>query len=323
MREAMVLLKQPVYEGYPTEYLLARIRGRRARQISGLRPSGVEPSLSPASPAWRAAPGEPTATEAREKLRAECLWLYRQMNDGLRETFAPLFLWFELRTILLCVRFRRGGEREPAAGLLGASLLAERVQRVLTGAGEPVAVIDELAGLLAAVAGECHDLGKVYRQRGGRAWEERLVTVCLERLTAPPLHPVLREFFRALVDAINLAALAKQLRWQLQVPPAFVRGGEIAPERLAKVAAEGSPTGFATLIASLPGMGRLPAVPSNPEPLLFAWLTRRVRKLAREPRGIGLIVDYLWNYVVEARNTGLIFHGAALERATVQAELIG
>ncbi len=319
----MALLKQPVYEGYPTEYLLARIRGRRARLISGRHPPGVEPSVSSASPAWRAVPGELTEAETREKLRTECRWLYRQMNDGLRETFAPLFLWFELRTILLCVRFCRGGVREPAAGLLGASLLAERVRRVLTGDGEPAAVIDELSGLLAEVADECRDLGELYRKRGGRAWEERLVTICLERMTAPPLHPVLREFFRALVDAINLTALAKRLRWQLQDPPAFVRGGEIASERLAKVAAEGSPTGFATLLASLPGMGRLPAVPSNPEPLLFAWLTRRVRKLAREPRGIGLIVDYLWNYMVEARNAGLIFHGAAMASATVQTELIG
>ena len=68
-------------------------------------------------------------------MRAEFRWVYRQMNEGLRHTFAPLFLWFEVRTILLCLRFRRGGERRKAAGLLADSLLAKQVQQRAGGRG--------------------------------------------------------------------------------------------------------------------------------------------------------------------------------------------
>ena len=245
------------------------------------------------------------------------------MNEGLRQTFAPLFLWFELRTIILCLRFRRGGEQGKAAGLLPASLLAKRVQLALTEDGEPAAVMAALSGLLAAVAEPYRALGDIYRQQGGREQELRLVTLYLERMTSLPLHPVLRDFFRSLIDMRNLVTLAKQLRWQLHEPQAFIRGGEITPERLGKVLAEGTAAGLATLLAALPDMGAPPAATLNPEPQLFGWLTGKVRRLGRDPLGVGLVLDYLWRCFVEAHNLSLSIHGEGLDQETLRAELIG
>jgi hypothetical protein len=314
MRELTALLEQPAGEGYPTEYLLARIRARRASLVAA--------RLSPV-PAELPGAGGMAATAAREQLRAEFCWVYRQMSEELRKTFAPLFFWFELRTILLALRFRRGGERGKAERLLSASLLAEPVRRVLTEEGDPARLIDELAGLLATVAGPCRGLGDICRQQGWRDFEQSLANCCLERMAGPPVHPLLREFFRALIDLRNLVTLAKQLRWQLKGPSAFIRGGELALARLEKARDAGTPAGLAALLGSLPGMGVLPTAPGNPEPLLLGWLTRKLRALGRDPLGIGLVLDYLWNCSVEARRLGLLFHGQALDRETMAAELIG
>lgn len=314
MRELKALLEQPAGEGYPAEYLLARIRGRRANLVAA--------RLSPVAVELPVVGGMP-ATAAREQLRTEFGWVYRQMNEELREIFAPLFFWFEVPTIILGLRFRRGGEQGKATSLLAASLLAAPVQRALTQEGDPAQLIDDLAGLLATVAEPCRGLGSICRQQGWKDFEQGLVTCYLERMTGPPVHPLLREFFRALIDLRNLVTLAKQMRWQLKVPPAFIRGGELAMTRLEKAREEGTTAGLATLLCALPGMGALPAARGNPEPLLLGWLTRKVRALGRDPLGIGLILDYLWNCSVEARRLGLIFHGEALDRETLRAELIG
>jgi len=314
MRELTALLEQPAGEGYPAEYLLARIRGRRAKLAAA--------RLAPAAGELPVAGGM-TATAAREQLRAEFGWVYRQMNEKLRETFAPLFFWFEVRTILLSLRFRRAGERGKAASLLTASLLAAPLQRALTMEGDPAEALDELAGLLATVAEPCRDLARICRQRGWKDFEQGLATCCLERMTGPPVHPLLREFFRALIDLRNLVTLAKQMRWQLHGPSAFIRGGELALARLEKTRDEGTPAGLTALLGTLPGMGALPAVPGNPEPLLLGWLSGKVRALGRDPLGCGLILDYLWNCTVEARRLGLLFHGQALDREILRAELTG
>lgn len=317
MRDLTTLLRQQAYEGYPTEYLLARVRGRRGRLVTARTGGGGGVAEGTINLAGRTEP------EARALLHAELRWMYRQMNGDLRRTFAPLFLWFELRTIILSLRFRRRGERERAFRLLAASLLGEEVRRVLAGEGEPAAVIDALAPLLATVGEPCRELGTLFRKRGGREWEERLATIYLEEMAGARLHPVLAEFFRGVIDLRNLGVLAKEIRWGGRDPQAFASGGELSPERLLKAREEGTPAALALLIGSLRGMAPLGEAPANPEPLLLSWLTRKVRRLAREPSGMGLILDYLWRHFIEVRNLGIVFHGAALERPALHGELIG
>jgi hypothetical protein len=309
MRALMALLSQPAFDGYPDEYLLARLKGRRAK-LGSKRQSKAAAAGKADADAW-------------DTMRSEFRWVYCQMNGRLRQTFAPLFLWFELRTVILCLRFRRGGELGKAAGLLPASLLAKRVQQALTEDDEPAAVIAALSGLLAAVAEPYRSLGDSYRQRGGREQEQRLVTLYLERMTGLPLHPVLSEFFRSLIDMRNLVTLAKQLRWQLHEPQAFIRGGEISPERLGKALAEGSAADLASLLAALPDMGEPPAATLNPEPQLYGWLTAKVHRLGRDPLGIGLVLDYLWRCFIEAHNLSLSIHGEGLDQETLRPEMIG
>lgn len=322
MPELAAFLIRPAREGYPTDYLLARIRGRRAELVTDwLAPPGQPEAPAPLQ--HRATARGMTALEAREKMRQQFRWVYIQMNQGVRDIFAPMFLWFELRTILICLRLRRGGEQEQAAGMLGGSLLATRVQRVLSGDQEPFAGADPLSKLLGAAAKPGSDLGTLYREQKGREYEERCVALYLERMTQLPLHPVLGEFFRSLVDLVNLLALAKQMRWELKEPQALIRGGNIATGRLEKVLKEGSVAGLAALLRSQPGLGGLQALPDNLEHFLLCRLTRKLRKLGRDPLGMGSILAYLWECYVEARNAGVLQHAALLGEETLGAELIG
>jgi hypothetical protein len=315
-------LIQPAREGYPTDYLLARVRGRRADLVSDwLAPPG--PPGSPAPLQHRATARGMTAKEARGKMQQEFRWVYLQMNQALRDIFAPLFLWFEVRSILISLRLHRGGEQEQAAGLLGASLLSQRVQRVLRGEEEPFSGADALSQLLQADAAAGRELGTLYREGKGREYEERFVALYLERVMRLALPPVLGEFFSSLVDLANLLAVAKQMRWRLEEPRALIGGGTIATERLEKVLKEGSAAGLAALLRDQRGPGGEPAQPGNLEHFLLCRLTRKLRKLAKDPLGIGCILAYLWQCYIEARNAGLVHHAAVLGDETLGAELIG
>ena len=61
----------------------------------------------------------------------ELAWLHTQMNRELRETFAPLFALFEIKTIVLCLRNRAIGRTGEITRLLARSLLADEVKAIL------------------------------------------------------------------------------------------------------------------------------------------------------------------------------------------------
>jgi len=322
--EAQSFLIQSPGAGYPTDYLLARIASRRRELVSDWFATPVPAAGQDiAFPGRRpsAARGTPAAL-ARERLRQEYRWVYLQMNQGLNCTMAPLFLWFELRTITIALRLRRGGERERElmAELLGGSLLSKRVQQVL---GEPGTGAGALAGLLEAVAEPGRGLGALYRGQKGREYEALFLALYLERTMRSTLHPVLREFFRCVIDLMNLLALAKQLRWQLEEPQSFIRGGTIATRRLEEVLNTKGAAGLAALLRTQGGPEGIPALRDNPESFLLCRLTRKVAGLGRDPLGIGRILAYLWDCSIEARNAGLLQHGAYLGEEILHAELIG
>ena len=304
MPELTTLLTRPVAAGFPTEYLLARLQGRRAGLLATGRPaSGKHPPQLPGASRGLPAGGE-LLESPWERLWGEFRWAYGQMNERLRAIFAPFFLWYELRTVILCLRFRRGGERERSARLLTRSLLAEPIRRALTAESEPAVLLDALAEQLALLAEPLRTLGMVFRAEGEAAVEQRLVTLYLERVAGPPFDPLIREFFRALIDLRNLLSLAKTLRWRLTAPPLFVPGGSIGSERLERARTGGGENGADLLARSLPGMGRDSLSREDLESHLLGWLTRKVRTLGREPLGNGLVLDYLWRCSLEARGLG-------------------
>src|SRR5512136_906202 len=114
----MELLREIAADGFPTDYLLARIRGRRvalAARWGAARAHGLPPGTTDAQ-IW-------------EALLAEFEWLYAQMNRPLRQRLAPVFGLFELKTIVLCVRSRAAHRSSEIAALLARSLLADALRQ--------------------------------------------------------------------------------------------------------------------------------------------------------------------------------------------------
>jgi len=309
--------------GYPTDYLLARIKGRRLELVGDWRSLvAADPMETLSSGRYAGVSGSSPEAAVWLKFLTELDWLYRQMDERVRDRFAPVFFWFELRTLLVSLRFRRGMDAGKIPELLAFSLLAERVKRVLTGGEEAAAVVDALIARLSSVAERCWRLRDIYRDAGGREFEDQLTALFLEQVAGAAQHPPIGEFFRALIDMRNLLTLYKQLRWKIGKPPAFVRGGDIGRSRLKEIAERGELAEVIQLIHSLPGMGEAPAGRENVEHLLLVWLTGRVRRWGREPAGIGQILDYLWRCYLEALNLGLLIHGRGMEPELLAGEVV-
>jgi hypothetical protein len=317
------LLRPMESRGYPTDYLLARIKGRRLELISDWRSlTAADPLEALRSSRYAGVSGGAPEAAVWLKFLTELDWLYRQMDERVRDSFAPVFFWFELRTLLISLRFLRGGDGPKVTELLATSLLAERVKRVLKGGEKAAPVVDALISRLKAVAERCWRLRGIYRDVGAREFEEQLLAIYLERVAGEAPHLLIREFFRALIDMRNLLILYKQLRWNIGKPAAFVKGGDIGRSKLRNIAERRDLAEVTQLILSLPGMGEPPASRENVEHLLLGWLTRRVRRWGREPAGVGPILDYLWRCYLEALNLGLLIHGRGMETELLAAEVV-
>jgi vacuolar-type H+-ATPase subunit C/Vma6 len=319
----MELLRDMAGRGYPRDYLLARIKGRRRYLVGDWRAllAAPDPLSAIAVTPYRQGPVPGAEEVIWSGLLRESAWLYAQMEEEVRSILAPLFLYFELRTVLLCLRQRQAGEGRNCEELLRFTLLSTQVQRVLQAENDTPTAVSDLSSLFARLAQPFKGLRQAYRKQGVAGFEERLATVYLEHVAHSRLNPVLGEFFSRLIDVRNAITLAKYRRWRITAPPSFIRGGTIKESLLREAAQQGDGSLGGAIILRLAGGEAAPAA-DNLESLLLARLTRLVRSRGREPDGIGCILDYLWRLAMEARNLSLLVHGAEIDRDLLGGELI-
>jgi vacuolar-type H+-ATPase subunit C/Vma6 len=301
----MNLLTIPLQAGYPSDYLLARVRGRRAALTADWSARLVA-----------AAPAEATEETIRQGLLEEFAWLWQQMNGRLRACFAPVFSAFELRTVSLCLR-HQGREPERVERLLAGSLLAASVQNLLRAPGAREEAVAALAAALAPTPRAARELRQAWSAEGSGGFESRLSALFFEQALRRPQHPLVRRFLRRLIDLRNLRALGKHLRWAPEATPRFLPGGCLPVWRL----------GGAWQNRSLAGLLPLgveeasPPTPARAEAALLGAITAELRRAAREPDGVGLLLDYLWRRRLEARNLRILLLAGSLEHDRLAAEL--
>jgi vacuolar-type H+-ATPase subunit C/Vma6 len=309
----MELLRDIAADGFPTDYLLARIRGRRVALISD----------------WRAVRARGLAagtTDERiwEALLAELEWLYGQMNRALRQRLAPVFVLFELKTIVLCVRSKAAHRTSELDRLLARSLLAAPVQQALRHEPDVRSTVATVTEIVARDAAPVREAASAYASDGLRGFEDGLMRGYLAHAAAAPLHPVVRRFFAAFVDLRNIMILYKQLRWGVADAAAFIPGGALEPARFERALAHKDLAAVDGLVEQATGLEALPAAASEGalETALLASLTRQLRQAGRASEDIGLILDYLWRHYVQARNLAVLLHGGTLDAGTLERELI-
>lgn len=311
----MELLRDMGYRGYPREYVLARIRARRSYLIDdwGAALAAAEP-FSAVS-----VPGSDEAVWT--SLQRELAWVYVQMEQRLRVIFAPLFLYLELRTIILCLRRRSAGEEGDMAGLFRHSLLCARARAILQRDTDIPVIVAGLARLFEDMGFAGTGLSKAYRDGGLAAFEERLAHFYLEQTAHARPHPVLAEFFCRLIDMKNLMILTKHRRWRIAASPSLIAGGKLRVAHLLDAARAPELTGVARLLRRITGTEVDPTA-ANVESLLLAAISRMTRRAGRETEGVGLILDYLWRCAMQARNLSLLVHCLEIDRDVLGGELV-
>ena len=310
---AIHLLREIPAAGFPTDYLVARVRGRRSALVSDWR-----------KPQWRGLPAGTSDASIWEALLSEFAWLYRQMNHGVRASLGPVFVVFEIKTVVLCLRNKAVSRSVEVERLLSHSLLGDRMRDALLREPDVRAAVAVIAAEFGPVAGSAGDLLAGYADGGMQGFESRLMRNYLACIAEAGLHPAVRRFFAAFIDLRNVMTLYKHLRWETDDAAAFIPGGAIDPVRLSRIAASKDFALLDALLMEVAGRA-VPAASASEgtlETVLLASLTRDLRKVSRDSEDLALILDYVWRVYVHARNRSVLLHAGDLDTATLGQELI-
>lgn len=319
------LLQETGDTGYPTEYLLSRIRGRRAPLLRD--PEHVLQSHDPlehlSSARYREGLAKGSRNSVWTRLYREYRWVFLQMNRDLRGIFAPYFTSSEIRVLIICLRHRehQGASRE-VEDLLSHSLLSKRIKKALMVSFDLNAVLEDLQRSCPCPVPPTVSLRKSYESGGLKRVEEVLWSAFLKQLHFLPLHPVMKEFMSSIIDARNIQLLYKCARWRLGSEPAFTAGGGIHIQTLARLRQEHGMSGVTEAIRLFSGKEMPESSGAAVQTALKTAITRRVTLLMRRYAEFGLILDYLWRSFIEAQNLAVILYGGDIDKDKLRHELV-
>lgn len=291
MNRLLDLLATVRQEGYPTDYLLARLRAR-TKNFAGRCPAGR---------------GE----EAWLELQKEYGWLFRQMNVDLRNKLAPVFFYFELRNLFAALRFSAGADRDGLHTTLSASLLGPQLQLILKKDHAFPATLKELGNLFGCYGEGFSRLDEVWRIGGLRHVETSILSGFMGIIQREKPPRDVRHFLGRLFERHNLLQLAKEQRWQLADSPLTADHPALARRRLKH---------------SLEGLSRQdPGVPDDPsrlDTLLVRIILRDCRQRARSFRTLAMFLAYLCSCWLIARDCGVRGLTPLLSEAQIERELV-
>jgi len=318
------LLDSPEDRGYPAEYLLSRIRGRRARLIMDWKPLILEgdPLEYLSSRRYLGFVAEKSPEGVWRQLMKEYRWIYSQMNRVLRDIFWPFFLYSELRTLFICLRHMRDGKEAKIDHILAVSLLSDTIKTVLRRSKDTASAVAEIEDIFLTLSEGFGGLTGIVDREGLRGVEQRLTDAYLVFLVNSKINTLLRLFFSRVIDSRNIISLYKYLRLHGKTPPSFIAGGSIAESRLTEILDAADMYGLGSLIGEFSGITIEMPDATKVEVALYRGMTRFLRKEGRDPLGIGIILDYLWRSSLEAMNLSVLFYGKDLERDEIAAEIV-
>jgi len=320
----MHLLYSPRSEGHPVEYLLSRIRGRRARLIRSWSPLifDMPPQDYLSSPSYQGFVRERTIEGVWRDLLREYRWVYDQMDGRLREIFRPFFAYAELRTMFMGLRYLEGGKKEMLEDTLDASMLSMEFKAAFRTSEDAAAAVAKVGRRLAELSGDFKGLSDAFKAGGLRSVEQMLTNTYLASVLRTSLHPVMRMFFRRVIDSRNILGLYNSLRLKKKDPSVFIAGGSVSVERLRDLLRKEENNAVNALIKRVAGAAATALDVTGVETALYRGTTRHLRKEGKDPLGVGLILDYLWRCSIEITNLSVLLSGKDLEREAVAAELV-
>lgn len=320
----MDLLHSPGDSGYPVDYLLSRIKGRRSTLIKNWKPLVFDQDIILSTSPLKQGGFHTSTVPDRiwADLMREYRWVYGQMNQQLRAIFHPYFLYAELRTVCICLRHLREKKEGSIDEVLNKSLLSDEVKGMFVRSNDLAEAVTGVERLFSSLSKKFVGLSAVSQKDGLRGVEQRLTETYLAVTVGSKLHPLLKIFFSRLVDARNIMSIYKYLRLDHAERPPVLPGGSIGEEKLRELAVKDDIVAIGPMIRSLTGIRVERPEPTMVELALYKGMTRWLRLEGREPFGIGPILDYLWRCSIEVMNLSVLYQGKDLDRDIVTAELV-
>ena len=321
----MELLQDSKNRGYPTDYLVARIHGRRVYLFSDwdvlLFSRDIKGHLMPTR--YGAFMDMHSAEGIQLCYRRELHWIYHQMNSRLRNIFKPYFINSELGTLMTGLRFKLdNADRADIELLLSYSLLSDHIIEALRAESDISSSLKLIEKSLVLPSGIAPDLQGTYEKEGLQQAENGLKRALFAYIFSLHMHPVMRSFFTALADTVNLLALYKHLKWETSAEPAFIDGSSIPEERFRRISASRNSDELVQLIYKQTGLSLEEWDEPRLEPMFNRYITGQIKRRGRETSDIGFILNYLWRCSIEARNLTVISYGTEIDRALIKRELV-
>jgi len=204
------LLKTKTFDGYPDDFVLARIRGRGY--------------CTPVSSAG--------AVTTRKGLDREYSWIFSLLNKKTTKTFTPFFSLFEVERLLSCLRLDRRGESSQVPQILSDSLLSRPAGSLIEMVRDPAG---KLIGIMDLLEFPSDTRSRMERMLVDESWtdiEAVFWETYLKWATGSSRRKDLTFFFQTRVDMRNLLAMHKALRWQSEKSPPFIDEGSFPQSSL-------------------------------------------------------------------------------------------
>jgi hypothetical protein len=315
------ILKPSRQSEYPTDFLVAHLKGRKVRlQIDWDSFAAAEDPAAWAHPTWLA----PflrlrSADGPRLFLANEYLWVQSRMNARMRKVFFPVFLYFELPNLLAMLRFKAYGDRLDRIDAIRLLSLLDPSMFALFKTGFSVEeILQQLEQRLSAISGRFSTLRQTYAQGGFQALDHGLFGAFFAYCLSLPLPEVVTVFFRRLIDAANLLGLYKADQWGTGAAPVLIPGGTL-PECVLKQN-RGKNT-VKTLLKRAGVADETLAVRSGVamESALYVLLHRMLRRYMHDPSGYGYLLFYLWGLFLFVRRYSLLLSSSSFHDRSLQA----
>jgi len=311
--------------GYPTDYLVSRIHGRRVYLFSNWDMLLFSPDIK--EHLMTTHYGEFISTYSAEGIRhcyrKELHWIYFQMNERLRDIFQPYFIYAELGTLMTALRFKLGeSSKSEIDHLLSYSLLADHIQNALKAETDIPSSLQAIEKCLALPSGGSPDLHEIYLNNGFQKAEEGLKQKVFEYIFSLRMHHIMKRFFTALVNTANLLALYKHLKWGITAEPAFIKGESIPEDSFHFVVESRTIDDTVKLIYKQTGISIEEVEAARLESVLNRYLIKQTKRMEREGSDIGFILNYLWRSYIEAINLSVLSYGKSIDKPIIKQELV-
>ncbi len=315
-----MFLKSIPERGYPEDYLLSRIKGRRTSIIRDWRFILHEHDIIHHIESLKNLSGI-NSDLIDSRLWKEYYWVYSQMNESLRRRFHNFFEYMEIMRFIRILRYRKDNDIEMIKNITMAGLLSEEIEDIILFYHDFPSLIKEIEKRFISISNLFRGLTDVYEREGQRGIERFIMDRYLQIVILRRMDNILREFFVHAVDSRNIIFLFKSIKWSIIREPYFISGGRIERRRFLSIYNNKKIDELVSLVKSVTGVSIKGMEDREIENALYGTTSRMLKQKARTD-STALILHYLWSLYIEARNIRTLLEGRGLDREILLNEVV-